>query len=75
MSGGLTSTVHPLRVSTVSTMIFTKSPALLLMVDQAQLLEEEKDNRNPDLPKTPRKADGKSNKGKGDGKKRGKEGT
>ena len=50
MSGGLTSTVPPLRVSTVSTMTFTKSPALLLMVDQAQPLEEEKDNRNPDLP-------------------------
>ena len=50
MSGGLTSTVPPQRVSTVSTMTFTKSPALLLMVDQAQPLEEEKDNRNPDLP-------------------------
>ena len=49
MSGGLTSTVPPLRVSTVSMMTCTKSPALLLMVDQAQPLEEEKDNRNPDL--------------------------
>ena len=50
MSGGLTSTVPPQRVSTVSMMTCTKSPALLLMVDQAQPLEEEKDNRNPDLP-------------------------
>ena len=50
MSGGLTSTVPLQRVSTVSMMTFTKSPALLLMVDQAQPLEEEKDNRNPDLP-------------------------